>query len=364
MTDQERVPLRGLKLGWSERRTDALLSRVQVRLGRQKVALRAALASGALIAVMSGVGAVQYFSRNTKVAAQTSDPAPHAVAPGIVRLREGSEIHLVSPASAVRVAEETASHVLVELMHGSARYSVVPNPARAFEVHTGSVTVKVVGTEFLVEERGEHTWVEVSRGKVRVSSSNGDPDAFLVAGESGLFPRAPAASAAASSSSEPEADVTTNRERASVAYRAHLAQKDYRAAFALLSRNPSVAGDSVQDLLLAADVARLSDHPSEAVPYLQRIVREHASDERAPLAAFTLGRTLSGLGRTREAMNMFGRVRSAWSHSPLAEDALVRQAEAAAALGEVLTAKRLAAEYERDYPSGRRRADVRRYAGL
>ena len=90
----------------------------------------------------------------------------------------------------------------------------------------------------------------------------------------------------------------------------------------------------MQELLVAADVSRLSEHPAEAVPYLQRILREHPRDERAPMAAFTLGRTLSGLGRTQEAMSMFGRVHSDWPRSPLAEDALVRQAEAAAAIGD------------------------------
>ena len=111
-------------------------------------------------------------------------------------------------------------------------------------------------------------------------------------------------------------------------------------------------------------MARLSDHPAEAVPYLQRILHDHARDERAPMAAFTLGRTLSGLGRTREAMALFARVRNDWPRSPLVEDALVREAEAASALGELAAAARLAAQYDRAYPDGRRRADVRRYARL
>ena len=125
-----------------------------------------------------------------------------------------------------------------------------------------------------------------------------------------------------------------------------------------------LAGDTVKELLVAADVARLSNHPAEAVPYLQRIIVDHSRDERAPMAAFTLGRTLSGLGRTREAMSMFARVRSLWPSNPLAEDALLRQAEAAAKLGDTATAVRLAEQYDRDYPHGRRRAEVRRYARL
>jgi len=73
---------------------------------------------------------------------------------------------------------------------------------------------------------------------------------------------------------------------------------------------------------------------------------------------------LSGLGRAREAMNTFARVRSTWPTSPFAEDALVRQTEAAAKLGDRAAAARLAEQYDREYPKGRRRAEVRRYAGL
>jgi transmembrane sensor len=147
-------------------------------------------------------------------------------------------------------------------------------------------------------------------------------------------------------------------------YRSRVARRDYRGAYAVLSRNPALAGDTVEELLVAADVARLSNHPSEAVPYLQRIIREHPRDERAPLAAFTLGRTLSGLGRTEEAMNMFGRVQSSWPKSALAEDALLRQAEAASQLGDIGAARRIAEQYDRAYPNGRRRSEVRRHARL
>jgi hypothetical protein len=63
-------------------------------------------------------------------------------------------------------------------------------------------------------------------------------------------------------------------------------------------------------------------------------------------------------------MATFGRVYGDWPRSSLAEDALVRQAEAAATIGDDAVARGLAARYDRDYPNGRRRAEVRRYAGL
>ena len=58
------------------------------------------------------------------------------------------------------------------------------------------------------------------------------------------------------------------------------------------------SGASVDDLLMLADVARLSAHGADAVAPLSRVVTDHAGDASAPLAAFTLGRLeLDSLGR-------------------------------------------------------------------
>lgn len=369
MSENQRLELRGLKVGWNDGRTERLFARVQTRLSQRKRAWRAALTSGTLVSLLCLVVLALRWNQASE-GAPAADAASRLGSPGAIRLRDGSEVQVDPKVSELRVVEEGAARVRLELVRGSARSSVVPNPARSFEVRAGSVTVRVVGTEFVLERRGEGAWVQVSRGKVRVSWGNGDDHVFLTAGESGLFPRpnalSPVESAAAASDAEAnEQDTPASRAReATRVYRSHVARRDYRGAYAVLSKNPTLAGDTVKDLLLAADVARLSNHPSEAVPYLQRIVRDHSRDERAPMAAFTLGRTLSGLGRTREAMNMFARVRSAWPKSALAEDALLRQAEALSQLGDFGAAARLAEQYDRDYPQGRRRSEVRRYARL
>jgi transmembrane sensor len=365
MSDERRLALRGLKADWSDARTEQLFGRVETRLRERKRALRVALASVTLVTMLGVVlGALRWLSPPAKMAHRS---APGLELPGAIRLRDGSEIELDPRTSELKLVTESPTRVELELVRGSARSSVVPNPARTFEVRAGSVTVRVVGTEFAVERRGDSAWVQVFRGKVRVSWGNADEHAFLEAGASGLFPPLTPPSAvvepAAAASDAPEPAAARVPE-ATEAYRSHVARRDYRGAYAVLAKNPTVAGDTVKDLLLAADVARLSDHPAEAVPYLQRIIREHPRDERAPMAAFTLGRTLSGLGRTLEAMNVFGKVRSAWPTSSLAEDALLRQAEAASKLGDVAAAVRLAEQYDRDNPNGRRRAEVRRYARL
>lgn len=380
MSEQQRIELRGMKLGWNAARTERLLGQVHTELEGQQRRWRAAVASASLLVLVLIGGAVWRVQHALPVAATQksagSDARPavaRALAPSALVLRDGSEIQLDPSTSALRIAEESPSRVRVELERGAARYTVTPRPERSFEVRAGAVTVTVVGTAFVVERRGESTWVEVSRGKVRVSWNDGEP-VFLGAGESGLFPPAPAPTAetgapsAIGAGAPPDAlekaPSATRAQQAGVAYRARIARHDYHGAYAVLSQNPGVAGDSVQELLLAADVARLSAHPADAVPYLQSIVRNHPQDPRAPMAAFTLGRTLSGLGRAREALNMFGRVRSAWPKSSLAEDALIRQAEASAQLGDFAGAARFAAQYDREYPQGRRRAEVRHYAHL
>jgi transmembrane sensor len=371
MSENERLELRGLKLGWNEQRTERLFATVQHRIERRKLAGRAALASAALISVLCLVlVGLRYRAHEGSMPVARSDRA------GSLRLADGSLVQFDPNAATLSVAEQSATHVSVEQARGAAHYAVAPNAARSFEVHAGSVTVTVVGTEFVVERRGERAWVDVTRGKVRVSWGPEDTArTLLTAGESGFFPPSTAQPASTgtpeftpagetSNTGPDEAEAPARAQQASQAYRSHVASRNYREAYAVLVRNPALAGDTVKDLLVAADVARLSNHPAEAVPYLQRILRDHARDERAPMAAFTLGRTLSGLGRTREAMNLFARVRSQWPNSPLSEDALLRQAEAAAKLGDRESLARIAAQYDRDYPNGRRRAEVRRYAQL
>ena len=368
MRDDRRIEGGHLRLDWDDGRTERLLARVKTRVGRRARGRRAVLASAALT---SAIG-VAVLGARSLLAPHGAAPgqAPSGATAGLIRLDEGSEIRADPATSEVRVVEQQRTRVLVEAVRGPARFSVVPDPTRRFEVRSGSVTVRVVGTEFLVEPRGETTWVEVIRGKVEVSWDDDRQHAAVAANESGLFPRATGEvtkedrarsrddRSAATARAQPLSPPTMS------AYRSRVGSHDYHGAYALLAHHPSLAGDTVQELLIAADVARLSDHPAEALPYLERIVRDHGRDERAPQAAFTLGRTLSGLGRAKEAMRMFGRVRDDWPGNPLAEDALVREAEAAATLGDRGAARRLAEEYERDYPNGRRLAEVRRHARL
>lgn len=128
----------------------------------------------------------------------------------------------------------------------------------------------------------------------------------------------------------------------------------------LLPSNPDPA-----DLLLLADVARLSHHPASAVSPLRRLIDQHGDDPRASLAAFTLGRLLlDDLGQPREAAQSFRRTQALEAQGPLAHDALAREVEAWSRAGDLARARERAREYIRLYPSGRRVAAVRRFADL
>src|SRR5262249_8117411 len=137
---------------------------------------------------------------------------------------------------------------------------------------------------------------------------------------------------AADAAAEPEAH--TARARPVPSWRPLAESGRFGDAYvALKATAPNSVRDETGELMLAADVARLSGHPADAVPYLERILGSRGSDPRAGLAAFTLGRVLlEELGRPAEAANAFARARRAGG--PLAEDALAREVEASSRAGD------------------------------
>jgi transmembrane sensor len=207
----------------------------------------------------------------------------------------------------------------------------------------------------------------VLSGRVAVRWPGGEAE--LGAGEAGWYP-------ASDQVVRPEVPSETARALPTVraaqpertrpsSWRQHAEQGEFQEAFALLERERTRVSDDVEELLLAADAARLSNHAAQAVPYLQRVVRRHASDPRAPLAAFTLGGVLMNqLGRPREAGEAYARARALSPSSALSQDALARQVEAAHRASDAAAARVLALEYLERYPDGRRVSAVRRFGGL
>jgi hypothetical protein len=119
---------------------------------------------------------------------------------------------------------------------------------------------------------------------------------------------------------------------------------------------------AVGDLLVLADVARLSGHPREAVNPLERVVQKHAGDSRAPLAAFMLGRVqLDSLGAPAAGARAFERAIALGLPGGLAEDAYAGVVESRARAGERSGARAAYAEYLAKYPGGRRGKELQRW---
>ena len=142
-------------------------------------------------------------------------------------------------------------------------------------------------------------------------------------------------------------------------------QKRFGEAYGLLRQVPMHDLSDPDDLLLAADVARQAGRPEHAVPFLDRVVKEHPQELCAQLAGFSLGKIyLDNLDQPALAARRFADVRAMAPGGGLAQDALAREVEAWARAGETSRARDGALEYVHVYPHGRRLAAVRDLGGI
>ncbi|MDD9933818.1 MAG: FecR domain-containing protein [Myxococcales bacterium] len=355
---------------WDATRTEHSLAALPERRSR-RTRQRAGLAlAGALVATLAWLALPDVDAPGAG--------APEAVVDAL-QLRDGSRVTMLEPSTRVTVGESSAQQAVLTLEAGRARFQVTRRPERAFRVRAGNVTVDVLGTTFELTRAPERTHVRVSEG--RVSVRWGEQRRELSAGEASWFPpeapqalQAPQATAPASepTASEDAAQAAPvarrkadRRPAASKGWRDHAEQGEFKRAYRLLQQPDARVAPSVRELLLAADAARLSGHPREAIPYLRRVIDEHPKDARAPLAAFTLGGVLMNqLGLPREAEAAYATARERTRSPALAQDALARQVEAAHRAGDGALARKLAERYAREYPDGRRLQAVRRFGNL
>jgi transmembrane sensor len=361
--------VRGLKVDWDDGRA----ARAERGMKRKRLNRRVA-ASLAVTVVLVSAGWLTFSARDPDV----------LVAP----FNSTADVRVLPQEDGVEIAQLTA---------GGAWFDVRPNPNRTFRVEAGDVVVEVLGTRFAVDRAERGVRVLVDHGRVRVKWKGGER--ILTNGEDGWFPLSDSATAsltpepaAPAAALEPEPAVAAIAEPAPEAQPAELPRPkklapaakpkpiaepaseaptwqqlaksgDHEAAFIALQRtNPA---DDPEELLLAADVARLSRHPDHSVAPLKQLLARHSADGRAPLAAFTLGRVLlDQLAQPAAAAEAFGRARALDPTGPLAEDALARHVGAAALAGNRDEATRLATEYLTQFPNGRSVRAVKHHGGL
>jgi transmembrane sensor len=337
-----------LCVGWSYDRAQQVRTGVDAKRRRRVVLRNAAAISVVLVSAF-----MILWLRPRPVV----PPSVAKIEPGL-RLADGSTATPLDPDTLLVTAAAGPDRVLVRLERGRARFSVVHDPARLFRVEIGSVTIEDLGTEFTLARTDDRVRVQVTAGRVRVLWNGGQSE--LASGGEGEFP--PLVMPTAHEVVPPVRPAKVSAPRAK--WKTLADDGDFDAAYVEMTRAGAVH-DQPEELLVAADVARLSHHPAEAVAPLQRLVRDHARDPRAPLAAFTLGRVLlEDLGRPRQAADAFVEVSRLAPDGPLAPDALAREVEAWSRAAEMGRARSRAEEYLRRFPTGSRVRSVHRYGGL
>jgi len=344
-----------------------------VRLRQRKLRVRGAIARATSIVAATGavVALVLFLWKREHALSVTVAvaPTPANVAPAALAMLE---VVPLDAASTLRWKDATGTHAVVAVDGRGARCSVAAAGARDVRVESGPVAVLADDAAFVVERtEDDRVRVSVEHGRVRVMWAL-DTES-LGAGESETFPRSISMPSAPTEGARgpalpralpPTTPRTTPAPPSAEGWRALARQGSYDEAYVQLGREGGPK-DDVNDLLLAADVARLGHHAADATPPLRQILDAHRDDPRASLAAFTLGRVLlNQLAQPAAAADAFATARALSPGGALAEDALAREVESRARAGERDAARRLAEQYVRSFPAGARTEDVRRLGGI
>lgn len=283
-----------------------------------------------------------------------------------VKLSDGSRLEL-EPASRIELLASSGTEVVFRVAFGRVVFDVVPGGPRRWVVEAGIASVEVVGTRFGVMRAADHVHVDVERGVVLVRGTTVPDGVVRLEAGGAIDVRARTEPAPAATSDHSIGQITSSGHAHPVApWRASATGGRYAEAYAALGEGgvdrEAARSDSADELLALADVARLSGHPAEAVKPLERILREQAATPSAPLAAVTLGRIQLGLNEPGEAARAFGRALSLHVPAGLEEDVYARLVEARARAGDHPGAIAAAREYRARFPTGRRAAEVLRWA--
>jgi hypothetical protein len=138
---------------------------------------------------------------------------------------------------------------------------------------------------------------------------------------------------------------------------------DLAGAYASLEQSggfeAALTGASPEVLMTLVDMARATGSRDHAVAALRRLLNVHPDAPEAPLAAWTLGNLLEQSGDRAGSTEAFALYRRLSPTGDFAEDAAAREVESALSGGDLELARRLVDQYAKDFPQGRRAAELR-----
>jgi transmembrane sensor len=293
----------------------------------------------------------------------------------------------LKPGTRVTPLAASGTRFEVLLDRGVAEFSVTPGGPRQWSVEAGLLRVEVVGTVFRVQRTEQGVDVQVSHGVVLVrgdavpgrvrrltagQSLHVEPPARAVVPLPAVHPaEAPAVPEAPEARPVP---TTARREPRSQPapiehnenWEAAFAEGRFDDAYRALGRRGLKASSrrapNPEELLRLADVARLSNHPQDAVYPLSRVLSAFGNSPHAAVAAFTLGRVLlDQLGSASEAAHAFERAIRLDPPHALLEDCHARLVQAWARADDAQRAAEAASRYRALFPSGRHLPDLDRW---
>lgn len=392
-----------LREPFDDRELAALVRRAhapRARARRRLVAFAAAAALGAALVMLLARGAGGGDGRAASVVGplRLEDGAsmPAVLGGGGAArftFEDGSVIG-VGGATRLRRLQNDDRDLVLLLESGEALFDVRPGGARRWTIECGLATVVVVGTRFTIERTSASVRVEVERGAVLVRGERVPQRAQRLEAGDRIVVEAPRAVRSeprreeevpgeAMHAEPPEpAPVPTTAARdempaangagaRATPLRRNAVRRSWREAaergawdeaYAVVGGRMEQVCEraSTDDLLLLADVARLSGHPEDAITPLERVVRDASTDPRAPLAAFTLGRIALDLGQPARAERAFVAALALDLPDALRANALARLAEVRLDTRDFEGARAVAAQYLVEYPEGREVEAMRR----
>jgi TolA-binding protein len=318
---------------------------------------RLALAAFALTAVLAA-GVVAVFLRAPRALPAGALLESPQAAPVAVQLEDGSRVEL-SPKSQLRLLENRAQGVELELRTGSARFAVTHDRARRFAIQAGPAEVRVIGTRFALSRTARagvtRVRLDVTEGVVEVRRHDlpGAEPQRIRAGESWSaqipdgVPLAP--------NPNPSAELPPDDEPAAEAepelIEPERAPPPARTAGA--RRTAPQPEESASELFQRANLARRAGQMREAAEGYAALLAHHPDDPRAGLSAFELGRIrMDALEDAAGAITALEQSLRGSASASFHEDALARIVVASDALGRSEACRAARARYLERYPNG------------
>lgn len=387
MKDRLPVPIRSvLRSPLDADRLAHAHARLRTRIVRRRgYRLHVAAALLACAVIVAGVAASLRAPADgpLRVSDGSAVPATLAVpsSSGITSFDDGSEITLGADA-VLRTLENQEREVGFLLEHGTVTFEVHPAGPRRWTIECGLATVIVVGTRFTIERTEDRARITVARGAVLVRGERvpdrarrlGPGDSLVIVDDPPVVAAAPEPAPAAEPTAPRPPSETADRSVAGArpeprpdAWRAYAAGRDWERAYTEIGEDRGIARASrtatVPELVALADVARLSGHPSAAVPPLEQIVSRHPRDPTAPLSAFSLGRVEGQLGHHQRAARAFALALDLGLPPSLRSDALARLATSHRDAGDRAAAVEAASRYLDEFPRERHADAMREMVG-